>query len=433
MLPVDRDRVVRRFEPDYGGSDSGASTLTGAMLRAAGESPGPGLINYLVGEPFTYVRFSDLVQRYRDGDHETLRERLAGRYVLVGSVLPFEDRHLQPVNLAGWEPDNHNVVPGVAIHGQALRSQLAGRVVQPLQGAWLVAGGAVLLFAWWIGFSATGAVAAYLGLAVGLLLTQSAFLVSDLYVPIAAWLLVAAVMLGGRQALDAGLQVLERRRLRAAFSGYVSPAVMDEILSGHLEPGVHGTRRKLVVLFSDIRGFTSLSEKMEPEEIIQFLNRYLAEMSEAIQMHGGTIDKFMGDGIMAFFGAPKPHDDPGPRAFAAAPETLRRLQELNAAFQEEGSAIELRIGIGLHYGEAVVGNIGSSDRNEYTAIGDVVNTASRLEGLTKSAGYPVVLSEQMAQTILPDVTLDDIGELPIKGRAPVHVYGWPAKGDSGDA
>jgi len=167
--------------------------------------------------------------------------------------------------------------------------------------------------------------------------------------------LAAGLAFTGRVGRDGLVQIRERRQLRRAFGASVSPQIMEEILSGRFPVGLGGTRRRICVLFAGIRSFTTRSESMPPEAAIELLNRYLEEMATAIHAEGGTIDKFIGDGIMAFFGAPKPSAHPSQQGFHAARAMLARLGQLNQVLGTEG--IEpVRIGIGLHVGEAVVVN-----------------------------------------------------------------------------
>jgi class 3 adenylate cyclase len=204
----------------------------------------------------------------------------------------------------------------------------------------------------------------------------------------------------------------------------VSPQVLNEILAGRLKSGLGGARRQVCVLFSDIRGFTHRSEDQPPEAIIALLNRYFTEMVNAIHAHGGTLDKFIGDGIMAIFGAPDTHANAAQDAFACAREMLARLEALNQALTTEG--IEpIHIGVGLHLGEVIVGHIGSESRHEYSAIGDPVNVAARLENLTKEVHFPIVCSREVAQALTASPGLVDLGEHPIKGHVPVAVFGYP--------
>ena len=244
-----------------------------------------------------------------------------------------------------------------------------------------------------------------------------------LHVPLAWPALAALLAAASRAALEAWFGMREKRWLRAAFAGFVSPVVLREILGGRLQPQLGGERREICLLFSDIRGFTTLSESLPPEEVTRLLDRYFGRMVAAIHAHGGTLDKFMGDGIMAFFGAPQPRDNPCADAFAAARAMLGALAGFNRELAAEGRP-PLAIGIGLHYGAAVVGYIGAADRHEYTAIGDAVNAASRIEGLTKEAGYPLLASRAVLDRLPDRDGFAPLGELAVKGRAAVEVFGW---------
>jgi len=243
------------------------------------------------------------------------------------------------------------------------------------------------------------------------------------FFPVAVPAVTAALALGGRNGYDTLLKLRERRLLRASFGGYVSPSVMEEILAGRLQPELGGVNRFVCVLFSDIRGYTTRSEGMTPEQVIGFLNRYFERTVALIHERGGAVVSFMGDGIMAVFSAPKPLENPSREAFEAARAMLAYVGELNGEFQAEGVA-PIQIGIGLHAGEAVVGHVGSSARHDYTAIGDVTNVASRLESLTKEAGYRIVVSRVVAESIGAEEGLAPLGPMAIKGHTPVDVYGY---------
>ncbi|HVO29240.1 MAG TPA: adenylate/guanylate cyclase domain-containing protein [bacterium] len=210
---------------------------------------------------------------------------------------------------------------------------------------------------------------------------------------------------------------LDRARfVEETFGRYVSPAVMNEVLSGHVALG--GERREATILFCDIRGFTTLSEELPPEEVVRFLNRFLDAMVETVVEHGGTVDKFIGDAILATFGVPIAAEDDARRAVAAAKAMLRRLDALNAA---RGKGPEIHIGIGLHTGPVVAGNVGSAKKMEYTVIGDTVNTASRIEGLTRTLGASLLAS---AETIArAGAAGTDRGEFELKGKSkPVRIF-----------
>lgn len=182
------------------------------------------------------------------------------------------------------------------------------------------------------------------------------------------------------------------RRLKNAFGTYVSPEVVEQISRDSSSLHLGGERKELTVLFSDIRGFTSYSEKMQPEQIVAVLNDYLSRMSAAIFKHKGTIDKFIGDAIMAIFGAPIPQADHATRACKVALDMVRELKVFNDEQIKNGGA-PLSIGIGINTGDMTVGNIGSEKRFDYTVIGDSVNLGSRLEGLTKMFGVNIIVSE----------------------------------------
>jgi len=179
------------------------------------------------------------------------------------------------------------------------------------------------------------------------------------------------------------------------------------------------------VLFADLRDFTTLSEHLPPEEVTALLNRHFEHMAQAIHRQGGTLDKFIGDGIMAFFGAPQDLPQPCAQALAAAQAMHQALATFNAEQQRLGGPC-LRMGVGLHWGESYVGYVGARSRHAYSAIGDTVNTAARLEGLCKASGWPVVLSEAMLQTLEPAwrQRVHPLGEQALKGRSPLMTHGW---------
>ncbi len=213
-------------------------------------------------------------------------------------------------------------------------------------------------------------------------------------------------------AMVGGLR--ERERIRQVFGRYVATQVADEILAGRIELG--GELRVATVLFTDIRGFTAMSEKMEPTAVIGFLNAYFEHMVGCVIENGGVLDKFIGDAIMALFGVPiarSPEED-ARAAVRCAVEMRLALATLNT---ERGARGEppLEMGIGIHTGDLVVGNIGTKDRTEYTVIGDAVNLASRLEGMTKTLGQPVLISEATA-ALLGDMDLTELGAFEVRGR-----------------
>ena len=171
------------------------------------------------------------------------------------------------------------------------------------------------------------------------------------------------------------------------------------------------------VLFSDLRGFTSFAEGREPSEVIGVLNRYLTEMSDAILDHDGTLVAYMGDGIMAVFGAPIGSEDHADKALGAARDMLVRLDRFNAWMRSEGLGDGFKMGIGLNSGDVMSGNVGSSRRLEYTAIGDTTNTSARLEGMTKGTPYQLFVADTTYRRLhAPPGDLESLDELEVRGR-----------------
>jgi adenylate cyclase len=216
------------------------------------------------------------------------------------------------------------------------------------------------------------------------------------------------------RAMAAGLR--ERETIKRAFSGYISRQVLDAIIVKGEMPALKGERRRVTVLFSDIRGFTSIAEVMRPEEVVELLSEFFDRMVEVILRHQGTIDKFLGDGMMVIFGAPL--DDPyqEEHAVSAACEMQKELRALCGKWQAEGRAT-LKMGVGINSGAAVVGNIGSAEHMEYTAIGDAVNLASRLESATKELDVEIIVSENTYSAVRPLFHWKSAGEISLRGRS----------------
>lgn len=421
LLATDRDGVVRRFDERLGQAGERVATLAGQLARRLGAEPGSGLIDYGRGSAFEYVPLQQVLDWAGAGDRAALERNFRGRPVLLGVVLPYEDRQRLPVQLASWE-DADAGVPGVLLHAQVLRGLLNdGGLIRQVPAAVVTAMSAVAALLWFLGSGAAVLAAAGGLLVAGLLLLSTWLLVQGLHLPVLAPVSAGLLALGGRAAWEAALKLRERSRLRGVFSGYVSPGVMQQIVDGRLRAELGGEHRYVCVLFSDIRGYTTRSEGMSPEEIVGFLNRYFEDVVGLIHGHGGTVTSFMGDGIMAVFGAPNVLDNPCEAAFAAGRDILAQVARFNAQAGPVAQPVE--IGVGLHAGYAVVGHVGSSTRHDYTAIGDVTNVASRLEGATKGAGYRLVCSDEVASRLGDRSMLVSLGPVSIKGHSPVEAHG----------
>ena len=235
----------------------------------------------------------------------------------------------------------------------------------------------------------------------------------------------------GTLAVTYATELRDRRRLRETFARFVPPSVVDEVVAATDDDlRIGGMRREGTVLFCDLRGFTSCAERLAAEQVIELLNRYLTEMSEAILDQGGTVVSYMGDGIMAVFGAPLEQPDHADRAVRAAREMLeRRLPRFNAWARDFGLSEGFAMGIGISSGPVMSGNVGSRRRLEYTAVGDTTNTASRLEAMTKEHGVPVLISDSTRAWLSesPD-GLVSLGEVPVRGRTGTLTV-WTLRGE----
>ena len=219
----------------------------------------------------------------------------------------------------------------------------------------------------------------------------------------------------------------ERDRVKGAFARYVSQQVLDKVLSSNGSEALTGDRRRISVLFSDIRGFSKISERLAPEKVVQLLNEYFELMVEVVFRNHGTLDKFIGDGLMAIFGAPENDPYQEEHALKAAIEMQQELAKLEKKWALAG--IHIRIGVGIHSGPAIVGSIGSSRRMEYTAIGDTVNVASRLESATKEMGATILLSEHTYYGAKGGAfPFRNMGTISVRGREePLTVYSIEVK------
>ncbi len=225
----------------------------------------------------------------------------------------------------------------------------------------------------------------------------------------------------------------ERDRIKRTFKRYVAPDVVEYLLSNPEANAPGGQRKRLTMLFSDLAGFTSISEEREPEEVVAILNGYLGRVSEALVARGGTLDKYMGDGVMAFFGAPVPRDHDALSACQAALDHLAVVRALNSELVDSGNPT-LQVRVGLHKGDVIVGNIGGEQAQDYTVIGDAVNLAARLEPANKVYGTAILCSEDVWDEVSEHIDGREIDAVRVKGKQrPVRIFevlgerGWLAE------
>jgi adenylate cyclase len=212
----------------------------------------------------------------------------------------------------------------------------------------------------------------------------------------------------------------ERDKLKTTFGKYMTDAVVDHLMAGKVQLG--GEALTATILFSDIRSFTTLSEKMDAKQLVALLNEYFTEMVDVVMREDGVVDKYIGDAIMAVFGAPVPKPESAVSAVRAAVGMREALADLNKKLVARG-AKRIETGIGIHTGEVVAGNIGSERRMEYTVIGDSVNLASRLESATKELGVAVLISQDTYDLVKDHFDVRQVKEITVKGREqPVMTY-----------
>lgn len=363
---------------------------------------------------FTRVSYSDLYEDFNRSQRARPANEFSGKIVIVGTAATgLQDLRVTPMD---------SLHPGAEILGTAIENLKNGRSMREASAGWPAAIGALLVILLFAGFRA-GLDIRLLGFLLALvsggvlyasyIAVGRSVLLPTLTPLVAAWTFYAAAAL---------TEYLRERNARVAalaqFSRFTNPHVARQLVErGGIETG----RRDVTLLFSDIRGFTTLSETRSPEEVIALLNRYFSLQVDVVFQHSGSLDKFIGDCIMGIWGAPLDDPDHARHAVACALDMADTLQ----AFKRELGAehTDFDVGIGLHSGPAVVGLMGSQKRLEYTAIGDTVNLASRIEGLTKDAKRRILVSKDTMERCADAFDFVSCGSYPVKGRAqPVELF-----------
>jgi adenylate cyclase len=414
-FPLDADGVLRhmQYETDHLKSFAivAAEVATGRTIQPSELHGTTAWIDY-PGPPDTvpFISFSHVLR----GDFASSRVR--DRVVVIGGTAPsLQDFHptstSRGANVSGPEIQATAIATAIrgfpladaagwlnvlAICALGLAPALIGR---RLHGLWTIVAALVL--------AGLFAVCAQVAFNHGTVLTFT--------YPLGALAIAAIGTLGVHYVLTS----LERQRTRDTFARFVPAEVVNQVLA-RADEGLRlgGTRVVGTCMFTDLRDSTKFAESLSPETVVDVINRYLGELSESILGHGGTLMSYLGDGFMAVFGAPLEQSDHADRALAAAREILDdRLPRFNAWFREQGYGEELRIGIGVNSGPFLAGNVGSETRLEYTAMGDTINTASRLETLTKTADFYMLLAQATRDALIEPVDdLVEVGEVDIRGR-----------------
>lgn len=372
-------------------------------------------INY-VGPPgsFETISFSDLL------DGQVAPEFFNDKIVLVGATsADLHDNQMMPFSLG-------QAMAGVEIHANALNTILGADWLREAS-SWNVLG-FIFLLALAVGliFSLTPRLwlaallsfIVWLAYLLGALVSFGQGLILNLVYPSLAFVVSLIVILAYYYFSESQA----KRYLRQSFQFYLAPGVIEEIIKNPASLKLGGQKKDMTVLFSDIRGFTTLSEKTDPEKLVALLNEYFTAMTEVILQTGGVLDKFIGDAIMAFWGAPQEAPNHASLACETALKMTERLAILKKDWAKRGLP-EINIGIGLNSGEMVVGNIGSTDRFNYTVIGDNVNLASRLEGLNKQYQAGIIISQFTYERVKDNFTCEYLDKVNVKGKeVPVEIY-----------
>lgn len=421
-LPQDSDGVIRRARLVVSGLPSLAAVASKIAGWPGRLTDAPFLINYLGPWPaFRTVSYAQAL------DRDALRDdTFRGKIIFVGRATgpagrPVDDAHYTPYFMR-----NRRLTPGVEIHASVVDTLLRERPIAPLhQGlrlAWALAWNLAAAFlisrsAPWVGLGILlGLTALQAGLALSVLVG------SALWIPWVNSALAAGVGYGASVVVRWRRTEREKAFIRDAFQHYVHPAVVEEILDEPEKLRLGGKSVEATILFSDLQGFTRISEGLAPEDLIALLNRYLSAMTEVILAHRGMLSQTMGDGILAVWGVPVADADHALDACRAALAMQQRLAALNENLDAD-RRLTLRMRIGIQTGRIVAGNVGSPEHLQYTVLGDTVNLASRLEGVNKLFGTGVIVGEDTARHVNHALVLRELDLIRVVGRGePVRIY-----------
>lgn len=438
LLTLDPGGTVRRLSPVVQVGDKPISSFSVATVMTAGVTPrlqpqvdgGTGCSVLLPwrgpaenanGQPtFTSYAFYDLFysqQQILEGQKPGIDPALfKDRIVIVGATA-------EGLNEAFATPFRSGEINGPEVHANMADAMLGNRsitraavgvpmviaavgivgIAGAFLNAWLTTGVTVVAAAllWWIAV---------------------ALFARGVWIPVVVPLIAMLLAFVGDLAWKYFVEGREKRQIKKLFSRYVSKDVYDQLVANPSLAALGGSRRHMTVLFSDIRGFTTMSEKGTPEDVVAQLNQLFTRMVAVVFDHRGTVDKFVGDMIMALYGAPLDDDGHAEHAVQTALAMTKTLQEMNAEWAAQGKP-QLDIGIGINTGEMIAGNVGSETIMSYTVIGDAVNLGARLESLNKEYGTRIIISEATRQALKGRYDIHPLGDVIVKGKSqPVAIY-----------
>lgn len=418
----DPDGVFRRVHNLVEDRMGVLPSFSAALWSVITEEPPCNLPETLVlpplGNPerrYPVVSFSEVV---RWAFEDTLMPLFRDRIVILGTTAPgLKDVRPTPYS---------STTAGMAIHAWALESLLRDARLAAFPGArlvWILLPLVLLLFRFPLRQSLTRTFLLESGL-LALLMGVSLVLLGQWYLDLSPFrlLLLWSTSLLVFQTWLYREEGRQRAFIRKVLSLYLAPEVTRILLEDPSRIRLGGERREITVFFSDVRGFTTLSEELAPEVLVEIMNTYLNRVTDVLFHHGATLDKYLGDGVMAFWGAPLSQPDHPRRACMAALEIQEVVADISRSLRRKGLPA-LRVGVGLATGPAVVGNFGSEKHFDYTAVGDTVNTASRLEGLTRMLGVDILLTETTKEQAGEDFHFRKVGRVQVKGKQqPLDVW-----------
>ena len=431
IVPHDRDGKIRRYPLVFEAGDDVYPSLALAAVMAGRRDQGEKILNraaqmessrpllrFQEPDDFRILRFGDVMEA--DRNSPGLKKGISGKILIVGvSAQGTQDFVRTP---------NHTAIPGVFVHASAMAG-LLGNGFMVSGTPWGSGVGLALVFIlFWllrnpqdglrVFLKFAGVMTLWLGICV-YAVNQSVLF------PAGSVALALLIVAGGGYAVLflRGQNARHRARaIRRAFAFYLSPTVVQELIADPTKLKLGGSRREITAFFSDVKGFTSISEQMNPADLVQLLNECLGSMTEIILEEGGTIDKYIGDAVVAMFGAPISHEDHALRACRAALRCQENLASLRKDWLARGWP-EIEVRIGLNTGVAVVGNMGSQQRFDYTMMGDAVNKAARLEGVNKVYGTSILVSGETMSACALGVYGRELDSVLMKGKGEgVHIY-----------
>ena len=429
LVSLDPDLVVRQMP-------SGHDVFWRAILRRANERQ-PGLLSVPDLAPDAMIRYNGrdrtfpYVSYYQalKADTHLPPDAFKDQIVIVGrDVKATTDQGSAQSDLFATPFTSHTgwLTPGAEIHANILEAALRGDALTRAPASWsialvlLVTVGCALLMKRWrplaSGLATVAVIVALGGLAAVL------YLQMKLWLPVFAAMASAAGIYASFGAVAFLTESRRRAEMRRAFSLYVSPEVVDHVLAHPEKLRLGGERREITCFFSDLEGFTTITEKIGAEQVARVLNMHFTRATAIIKRNGGTVNRFIGDAIMAFWGAPIDDPQQADHAVRAACEIQEDMNDLRVQLALEGLP-EIRMRIGIHSCVAVIGNLGSTDRFDYTAIGDGVNLAARLEGVNKLYKTEILVSGETARRLDASIPLRMVDRVIVKGKSePVDIY-----------